>query len=175
MYKLLIKNLLYENVNITEFLNQIFNKKVYRFTYLGKCKLNKMPEYNFVLTEFNVMLDDFTNYTVFLKKFSKNKLEENLFCYWQFCEENFNLHGNFYLKKANIQNINYEKYNNNYKYTLQLLSKNNKIWKASDINIIELHQNKVQKNIQEYKGKLGVISQDIENDNSKEYLFIGII
>ena len=175
MYELLIKNLLYKNIDVAKILDPLFNKNVYKITYLGKCKLNKMPEYNFFLHEFNVMLNDFSNYTVFIKKFSKNQLEENLFCYWQFCEENFNSHGKFYLNKANIQN-NYEKNrNNSYKYSLQLLSKNNKIWKASDINIIEIPEKKEQKNIIMNKRKKCVKESNIINDNSKEYLFVGII
>lgn len=148
------------NINKNEFVNifnLIFNKKVLKFTYLGKCKLNKMLEYNFVLYEFNVVLEDFTNYTVFIKTISGDDIRQSLFCYWQFCEENYNIHGRFYLNKASIKNDNINQHPDFVqKYTLNLLSKNNKVWKASDIDIIDLNKLK-------------------EENNTNEYLFIGII
>lgn len=176
MQKNFIKN---NKIWLISILNCLFNKKVLKFTYLGMCKLNKMPEYDFNLYEFNVMLQDFSNYTIFIKKISKNKIKETLFCYWQFCEESYNMQGNFYLLKASLKN---EVFNSNldyvHKYTLQLLSKNNKIWKASDINIVDLNKvdaqinyNNIYKRIyNSYKGK-----DKRSKDNTKEYLFIGII
>ncbi len=169
MQKKLVKNIIFDKTKIIKILNNIFDKKVYRFTYLGICKLNKMPEYNFWVYEFNVMLEDFSNYTVYIRKFSNVKVEENLFCYWQFCEENYNLNCNFYLNKANLQN-EYLKYPKDYiqKYSLQLLSKNNKIWKASDINIIDLYKLKHKREYVSFKRRDKI-------NYSKEYLFIGII
>lgn len=169
MQKLLVKNIIFDKTKIIKILNNIFDKKVYRFTYLGICKLNKMPEYNFWVYEFNVMLEDYSNYTVYIRKFSNIKFEENLFCYWQFCEENYNLHCNFYLNKANLQN-EFSKSKKDYiqKYSLQLLSKNNIIWKASDINIVDLNKLKYKRDNIDSKRMIKV-------SNSKEYLFIGII
>lgn len=172
MQKLLVKDSVFSKINIIEIINNIFDKKVYKFTYLGKCKLNKMPEYDFCLYEFNAMLNDFSNYTVYIKGFSRSMLEETLFCYWQFCEENYNVHGNFYLHKANLKIKSLkENKNNNQKYSLQLLSKNNKIWKASDINIVELKKIKELKNAKMYNRK--DYKKNIES--TYEFLFIGII
>lgn len=176
MQKIIIKN---KKIKIISILNCLFNKKVLRFTYLGICRLNKMPEYNFNLYEFNVMLQDFSNYTVFIKKISKESIKENLFCYWQFCEENYNMHGNFYLHKASLRN---EILNNNleyvHKYTLQLLSKNKKIWKASDINIVDTDKMNTQMNFNNLhknsNDSYERYSKGVKN-NTKEYLFIGII
>lgn len=173
MQKLLIKN-----NTIISILNCIFNKKVLKFTYLGMCGLNKIPEYDFLLYEFNVILQDYTNYTVFIKRISKKNIKKDLFCYWQFCEENYNLCGNFYLRKASLKN---EDFNNNLdyvqKYSLKLLSKNDKIWKVSDINIIDLDNMNLQKRFKElhkkhFKSYEGNIKRE---NNAKEYLFIGII
>ena len=176
MQKIMIKN---NKISLISILNCLFNKKVLKFTYLGMCKLNKMPEYDFNLYEFNVMLQDFSNYTIFIKKISKNTIKESLFCYWQFCEENYNMNAKFYLNKASLRN---EVLNNNliyvHKYTMQLLSKNNKIWKASDINIVDLDKMNVQMSFgrihkskdNNYKRK----KEDLK-DNTKECLFIGII
>lgn len=176
MQKILIKN---KKIELIKVLNTIFNKKVFKFTYLGRCKLNKMMEYNFWLYEFNVMLDDFSNYTVFIKKISREEIKETLFCYWQFCEENYNMHGKFYLNKANLKNQVFKEVPEYVqKYTLQLLSKNNKIWKASDINIVNLRKMEVQmsfNNIRiDYFEKYNRDIIDYSN-NTKEYLFIGII
>lgn len=173
MQKVLIK------INKNQFINlfnKVFNKKVLKFTYLGKCRLNKMLEYNFVLYEFNVMLEDFTNYTVFIKTITGDDIKQSLFCYWQFCEENYNIHGKFYLNKASIKSDNINQHPNCVqKYTLQLLSKNNKIWKASDIDIIDLNKLK-DENIFEKPKKNNYQKEKIDyKNNTKEYLFIGII
>lgn len=173
MQKVLIK------INKNQFINlfnKVFNKKVLKFTYLGKCRLNKMLEYNFVLYEFNVMLEDFTNYTVFIKTITGDDIKQSLFCYWQFCEENYNIHGKFYLNKASIKNDNINQHTNCVqKYTLELLSKNNKIWKASDIDIIDLNKLK-DENIFEEPKKNNYKKEKIDyKNNTKEYLFIGII
>ncbi|MBO6232782.1 MAG: hypothetical protein J6N78_01780 [Clostridia bacterium] len=172
MDKTLIKRTMFSKENIVRVLNKIFDKKVYRFTYLGKCKLDKMPEYNFCLHEFNVVLEDYTNYTVFIKEFSNNSIKENLFCYWQFCEENYNLNGNFYLNKAKLQNKELStKENNMRKYSMQLLSKNNKIWKVSDIFIIGVKDKIIQKN-EIYYNELYINETD---EKLNDFLFIGII
>ena len=172
MDKTLIKRTMFSKENIVRILNKIFDKKVYRFTYLGKCKLDKMPEYNFCLYEFNVVLEDYTNYTVFIKEFSNYSIKENLFCYWQFCEENYNLNGNFYLNKAKLQNKELStKENNMRKYSMQLLSKNNKIWKVSDIFIIGVKDKIIQKN-EIYYNELYINETD---EKLNDFLFIGII
>lgn len=173
MQKVLIKINKNQLINL---FNKVFNKKVLKFTYLGKCRLNKMLEYNFVLYEFNVMLEDFTNYTVFIKTITGDDIKQSLFCYWQFCEENYNIHGKFYLNKASIKNDNINQHPNCVqKYTLELLSKNNKIWKASDIDIIDLNKLK-DENIFEEPKKNNYQKEKIDyKNNTKEYLFIGII
>lgn len=156
--------------------NKLFNKKVLKFTYLGKCRLNKMREYNFVLYEFNVMLEDFTNYTVFIKTITGDDVKQSLFCYWQFCEENYNIHGKFYLNKASIKSENINQHSNCVqKYTLQLLSKNNKIWKASDIDIIDLKKLKEEMKDEKQMKSFYQREKIDYKDNTKEYLFIGII
>ena len=173
MQKVLIKIDKNQFVNI---FNMLFNKKVLRFTYLGKCKLNKMLEYNFVLYEFNVMLEDFTNYTVFIKTISGDDIKQSLFCYWQFCEENYNIHGRSYLNKASIKNDNINQHPDFVqKYTLKLLSKNNKIWKASDIDIIDLNKLKEENFHKKQKNKENQREKFNYTNNTKEYLFIGII
>lgn len=173
MQKVLIK------INKNQFINlfnKVFNKKVLKFTYLGKCRLNKMLEYNFVLYEFNVMLEDFTNYTVFIKTITGDDIKQSLFCYWQFCEENYNIHGKFYLNKASIKNDNINQHPNCVqKYTLELLSKNDKIWKASDIDIIDLNKLKDENIFEEPKNNNYQKEKIDYKNNTKEYLFIGII
>ena len=173
MQKVLIK---IKNSGIKNLFNIIFNKRVIRFTYLGRCKLNKMSEYNFELCEFNIMLEDFSNYTVFIKRISKEEVKETLFCYWQFCEENYNLHGNFYQNKANLRNIGFKEVPEYFqKYSLQLLSKNNKIWKVSDINIIDLRKIKKQMKNRELDNEKYKSNRIDYSNNTKEYIFIGII
>ena len=173
MQKVLIKINKNQFVNL---FNEVFNKKVLKFTYLGKCRLNKLLEYNFVLYEFNVVLEDFTNFTVFIKTIKGDDIEQSLFCYWQFCEENYNMHGKFYLNKASIKNDILNQHPNCVqKYTLELLSKNNKIWKASDIDIVDLEKLKDKTFFNEPKRKYNQGEKIDYKDNTKEYLFIGII
>ncbi|MBR0491740.1 MAG: hypothetical protein IJJ82_06845 [Clostridia bacterium] len=173
MQKVMIK---IDKNQLKKIFNKLFNKKVLKFTYLGKCRLNKMMEYNFVLYEFNVMLEDFTNYTVFIKTITGDDVKQSLFCYWQFCEENYNIHGKFYLNKASIKSENINQYPNCVqKYTLQLLSKNNKIWKASDIDIIDLKKLKEEMKDEKQMKNLHQREKIDYKYNTKEYLFIGII
>ena len=171
MSKMIIKDNFNNKLKITDVFNNLFSKKIYKYRYLGICKLKKMPEYNFKLSIFNVMLEDYTNYTVFIKRISKQQIEETLFCYWLFCEKNYNTKGNFYLQKARLKSEKVIQ-NNDYiqKYILNLLSKNNKIWKASNIYIVDLKKMN-SGNFFDIEEKRKMKS-DI---NTNDYLFVGII
>lgn len=148
-------------LSLNKILNALFNFKIKRIRYLGNNLLNKMPEYNFNLLKFNVVLNDFTNYTIFVKLIDKCKIQESLFCFWFFCEEKYSYNTSFSVPKANIINYKSQKYEK--KYELQFINKKNKIEKSSFVNII---------NLNEY------VKEKINVDNKKEiekYLFIGII
>lgn len=151
-------------LSLNKVLSNIFNQKIKRITYLGSCKLRKMPEYNFNIVKFNVVIEDFSNYTIFIRIINSCQIEESLFCYWIFCDENYSLDTKFYAPKANIINYNLQKYEK--RYEMKLFKRNNKIWKSSFVDII---------NVKKYcKSKL----KNIENAKmleTNEYLFIAIL
>lgn len=123
-----------------------------------------MPEYNFNILKFNIVLEDFSNYTIFIKIINPSQIKESLFCYWIFCDENYKLDTKFYVPKANIVNYNPKKYEK--KYEMRLFKRNKKVWKSSFVDII---------NLKKYcKSKL----KNIENKNISEvdeFLFIAIL
>lgn len=123
-------------VSLNKLLNNLFNKKVKNITYLGNCKLRKMPEYKFNLLKYNIVLEDYSNHCIFIRLINDEKIEENLFCYWFFCEEYFGLSKKYYAPKANIVNV--QKKNYEIKYNMQILNKQNKLWKSSYVDIINL-------------------------------------
>lgn len=124
------------NVELKTLLETIFSKDIKNITFLGKCKLQKMPEYEFYLLKYNVVLEDFSNYTIFIRLTDENKIQENLFCYWYFCEEYYYLNNKHYISKANI--INLDRINCKVQYSMEIFNKNNILWKKSIINIIDL-------------------------------------
>ena len=72
------------NLSLNKILNGLFKKRIKRMTYLGVYELKQMPEYRFKLLKFNVILEDYNNYTVFVKLIDKYRVKESLFCYWFF-------------------------------------------------------------------------------------------
>lgn len=131
------------NLSLKIMLKNIFNKKIIRITYLGNAKLRAMEEYKFNLLKFNIVLEDYSNYSIFIRLINNYQVEENLFCYWLLCEENYSFNTKFYIPKANI--LNYKKDNCSTMYKLQLLSKNKKVWKSSFVEIINLDKYLKQK------------------------------
>jgi len=125
-------------LSLNKILAEIFNKKIKKITYLGNYRLNQMPEYRFSILKFNVVLEDYSNYTVFIRLINSYQLKESLFCYWFFCEENYSLNTKFYAPKANIVNYKLKKYEK--RYEMQLLNKNKKIWKSSLVDIINIRK-----------------------------------
>ena len=136
------------NLSLNKIINSLFVPNIKRITYLGSIKLKKLPEYNFRLLKFNVILENFCNYIVYVKLINNYQVEESLFCYWLFCEENHILYTKSHNSKVNIINCNSKYYEK--KYELQLLASDNKIWKNSHIDIIDLNKysnNKINKNL----------------------------
>lgn len=131
------------NLSLKIMLKNIFNKNIIRITYLGNVKLRAMEEYKFNLLKFNIVLEDYSNYSIFIRLIEDYQIEENLFCYWLLCEENYSFNTKFYIPKANI--LNYKKDNCSTMYKLQLLSKNKKVWKSSFVEIINLDKYLKQK------------------------------
>ena len=151
-------------LSLKKILASIFNKKIIKITYLGNYKLNKMPEYRFNVLKFNVVLENYINYTAFIKLISLYKVKESLFCYWLFCEENYSLNTKFYVPKANI--VNYKQKNYEKRYEMQLLRRNHKIWNRSLVDII---------NLKKYcKTNLKNLDYNIFN-GINEFLFIAIL
>lgn len=151
---------------LNNLLTNLFNIRVRNVTFLDRCKLRKMPEYEYSLLKYNVVLEDYTNYTIFIRLIEKEKIEENLFCYWFFYEEYFGIIDKKYMPKANLINYKNKKYNT--KYVMEILNIKNKIWKESVINIIDLKEY--------YRTNIVKIEKDevIMNDINK-LLFIAII
>ncbi|MBR3003161.1 MAG: hypothetical protein IKF38_06400 [Clostridia bacterium] len=152
------------NLSLNKILNNLFNKKIKRMRYLGCNKLAKMPEYKFNLLKFNVILEDYSNYSVFIKIINEEQIEESLFCYWFFCEENYSFNTKFHAPKANI--INYEKRSYERKYKLQILSDNPEIFKSTFIDFININQ---YKNTNLKKRKRNSLEQ------TNKFLFVAIL
>ena len=151
-------------LSLNKILNSIFSQRILRITYLGINNLKKMPEYNFSLLKFNIVLEDYSNYSVFIKLINSHQVKESLFCYWFFCEENYSLNTKFYAPKANIINYRHKYYEK--KFEVQLLYKNNKIWKSSFVDIINLKQY-INKNLS---------NKNINNlDEVNKFLFIAVL
>ena len=131
------------NLSLKIMLKNIFNKKILRITYLGNTKLRRVEEYKFNLLKFNIVLEDYSNYSVFIRLIDDFQVEESLFCYWLLCEENYSFNTKFYIPKANI--LNYKSNSCSTRYKLQLLSKRKKIWKSSFVEIINLDKYLKQK------------------------------
>ena len=102
-----------------------------------KRKINRIPEYKYILLKFNIVLDNFSNHTVFIRIIKDYQIEESLFCYWLFCEKNYNLRTQYYTPKANI--VNCKRDYTDKKFEMQLFGRNNKVWKTSVINITNLN------------------------------------
>lgn len=136
--KNMIKYFSANNLSLNKLMNNIFNKKIKKMTYLGNNILNKMPEYKFSLLKFNIVLEDYRNYYVFIRLINRYQIKESLFCYWFFCDEYFCLNTKFSKSKANIINYNAKFYER--RYELNLFGKNNKISKNSLIDVINLKQ-----------------------------------
>lgn len=146
------------NLSLNKILNGLFKKRIKRMTYLGVYELKQMPEYRFKLLKFNVILEDYNNYTVFVKLIDKYRVKESLFCYWFFCEQNYSINTKFFAPKTSVLNEKNKSYE--IKYEFQLLKKNNKIWKSSFVDIINLNQ----------------YSIEINNINGiKKCLFVGVL
>lgn len=159
--RILKKYFMMNNISLHKLLNNILNDEIKKITYLGNYNMQKMPEYRFNLLKFNVVLQDFSNCSIFIRIINKNKIEENLFCYWLFCEEYFKVSTQLYVPKADVINVKSKHYEKRYKY--QLLGKNNKISKSSFIDIVDIN-NYLKANLSIYNGK-----------NINEYLFIAVI
>ena len=145
-------------IGLGKFLNNIFNIKVKNITYLGRCELHKMPEYKFNVFKYNIVLEDFSNYTIFVKVIDEEKIEENLFCYWFFCEEYYGIKKKQYISRASIINLAKESYET--KYKMEILNKSNIVWKTSFVDIINLKdyyesisKNTYEKNKHLFNGK----------------------
>lgn len=148
-------------ISLRRLLNGIFSNEIKRITYLGNCNIRKMPEYKFNLLKFNVALQDYSNYSAFIRIIDKCQIEESLFCYWLFCEEYFSINTRFYAPKASITSMKNEEYEKRYK--LQLLNNKNEVYKSSLIDIVD---------IEEYcKNKL----LSLNSKNNNKYLFVAII
>lgn len=133
------------NISLNILLKNVFNLKIINVTFLGKCILKGMPEYNFGLLKYNVVLEDYSNYTIFIKLINKEKIEESLFCYWFFCEEYFGLKNRHYTSKANI--INLKKNNYETQFSMEIFNKHNILWKKSFVDIIDLKKYCMNKSI----------------------------
>ena len=125
------------NLYLNKVLSNQFKRKINRITYLGNCRINAIPEYKYILLKFNIVLDNFSNHTVFIRIIKDYQIEESLFCYWLFCEKNYNLRTQYYTPKANI--VNYKRDYTDKKFEMQLFGTNNKVWKTSVINITNLN------------------------------------
>ena len=148
-------------LSLRRILNNLFNYKIKNIKYLGSNLLNKMPEYNFKLLKFNVVLNDYSNYTIYIKLIDECKIQESLFCYWFFCDENHSFNTRFSVPRANIINYKSQKYEK--RYELQFINRDKKIWKCSFVDIINLNEYAKEKISLRYKKEI------------KKYLFIGII
>lgn len=126
------------NLSLRKLINSLFKTEVKRITYLGVNELKKMPDYKFKLLKFNIVLENYKNYTVLIKLIDKCKIEENLFCYWFFCEENYSVNTKFFAPEANILNGNSNGYEKRFEF--QLLNRKNEVWKSSFVDIINLKQ-----------------------------------
>lgn len=149
-------------LSLNKILSIIFNKRIRRIKYLEDCKLKQMPEYKFNLAKFNIVLDDWSNHTMFIRLIDYYKVKESLFCYWLFCEENYSLKTRFFDTKANIVNLEMQKYEK--RYEMQLLDRKKQIWKNSFVDIINLRKYNKLENL-----------SIIRKTNIDKYLFIAII
>ena len=57
------------NLSLKIMLKNIFNKQIIRITYLGNTKLKRVEEYKFNLLKFNIVLEDYSNYSVFIRSY----------------------------------------------------------------------------------------------------------
>lgn len=150
------------NIFLKVLLQSVFNLEIKNVTFLGECKLKKMTEYKFNLLKYNIVLEDFSNYTIFIKLVDKDKVEESLFCYWFFCEEYYGLNSRPYIPKANIINLEQNSYK--IQYNMAIFNKNNILWKNSLLSFI---------NLKEYCLKHLIKDKNIKQLNKS--LFIAII
>ena len=162
--KKLFNYFLINELSLKKVLNSIFSQKIKNITYLGNSKLAKMPEYKFILLKFNIVLEDYSNYNVFLRLIEESKIEESLFCYWFFCEENFSFSTKFHAPKANI--INYKNRNYEQKYKLQILSSNKEVIKSTYIDFINIDKYK-KENLKSTKRNL--------SEKTNKFLFVAIL
>ena len=134
----------FNQLSLYEILNSLFNKNIIKIRYLGYNQLKSVKEYKFFLLKFNVLLENYSNYTIFIKLINENQVEESLFCYGLFCQEKYNNRTKNSIPKANI--INYNKNNYEKRYQFQLLKKDNKIWEKSFIDIININEYNKKRN-----------------------------
>lgn len=156
---------------INKILEDILKQKIRKLNFLGLKSLKQIPEYNFNLSKIEVIIENNRKYDVYLKNINKSKIQETIFCYWYFCEENYKIKTNkkekYYAKKATIT-----EYKNQYdrkKYNIKFLGKQYKIHKSSNLYFI---------NIKKYIGNFLGKEKDIILKNKQiedKILFIGIV
>ena len=153
---------------IKEILENLFNEQIRKMEKPKLQKLEQIPEYKFKLIKISITLKSNKKFDVFLKLTNENKINETIFCYWYFCEEKykFNINENSkYNKKANIKwNQNFNNLNDSKgKAEVEILNKNNKICKNSNVYFLELKNSKKEK------------AKSIKMQKKENILFIGVI
>lgn len=123
-------------LSLKKVFSKLFNKKIKKITYLGKSRLKKIKEYEFSVLKFNIVLEKYYNYTVFIKLIDYFEIEKSLYCYWFFYEENYGINKELSIKRANITNQKSDYYEK--RFELQLFQKNKMIRKKSLIDIISV-------------------------------------
>ena len=132
---------------IKEILENLFNEQIRKMEKPKLQKLEQIPEYKFKLIKISITLKSNKKFDVFLKLTNGNKINETIFCYWYFCEEKYKF------------NINDKKG----KAEEEILNKNNKICKNSNVYFLELKNSKKKK------------AKSIKMQKKENILFIGVI
>lgn len=126
-----------KHISLKKILEGSFEKSKIKIRYLGDMILNEVPEYDFHLLKFNVLFEDYSNINLYIRLIDKNKIDENLFCYWLFCEKYLPTKTSTEMKTS-IINCDSKKYES--KYKLQFINGNKKLNKFSIVNIINLNK-----------------------------------
>lgn len=140
------------HLSLKKILCCIFEKEIIRIKYLRTLYLKHVPEYNFSMLKFNIVFKDYSNCNIYIRMINKEKIDENLFCYWLFCENNFGMKANFSNSRASIINCTSQKYET--KYKLQVLKAFDNTCKDSIVDIIDLNTYSKEKLISEYDSNI---------------------
>lgn len=169
--KLLIHSL-YSNKKIfIELLSKILNLEIKDFYNISIEKFKDISEYEFSLVKINIILRNNIRTVIHLKIVNKDKVKENIFCYWSLIYENElrkkikkNKKG-LLVNKVTITDIDKERYNSS--VLLEMQDNPNNILKyGAEVHFV---------NVPQYTNNKYPVLNKIFNNYSKELLLVGII